>query len=87
MELPITSRGNRYVIAFQDLFTKWLMVFPTPDQKAVWIAQLLVEEVIPTFRDPETLLLDRGTNLLSFLMKDTCKMLDIEKLNTTASHP
>ena len=30
---------------------------------------------------------DRGTNLLSFLMKDICKMLGIEKLNTTASHP
>ena len=23
MELPITSRGNRYVIVFQDLFMKW----------------------------------------------------------------
>ena len=74
MELPITTRGNRYVIVFQDLFTKWPMVFPTPDQKAVRIAQLLVEEVIPTFGVPEALLSDRGTNLLSFLMKDICRM-------------
>ena len=45
----------------------------------------MVEEVIPTFGVPEALLLDRGTNLLSFLMKDICKMLGISKLNTTAS--
>ena len=87
MELPITSRGNRYVIVLQDLFTKWPMVFPTPDQKAARIAQLLVEEIIPIFGVPEALLSDRGTNLLSFLMKDICKIMGIEKLNTTASYP
>jgi len=87
MELPITSRGNRYVIVFQDLFTKWSMVFPTLYQKAVHIAQLLVEEIIPIFGVPEAFLSDRGTNFLSFLMKDICKMMGIKKLNTTASHP
>ena len=61
--------------------------FPTPDQKAEHIARLLVEEVMPCFGVPEALLSDTGTNLLSFLMKDICKMLGIEKLNTTASHP
>ena len=87
MELPVTTQGNRYIIVFQDLFTKWPMVFPTPDQKAERIACLLVEEVVPCFEVPEALLSDGGTNLLSFLMKDICKMLGIEKLNTTASHP
>ena len=87
MELPITARGNRYVIVFQDLFTKWPLVFLTPDQKAERIARLLVEEIVPTFGVPEAILSDRGTNLLSFVMKDICKLLGIKKLNTTASHP
>ena len=30
---------------------------------------------------------DRGTNLLSHLMQDVCKLLEIKKLNTTAYHP
>lgn len=60
--------------------------FPMPNQKAIRITQLLVEEIIPTFGVPDTLLSDRGTNLLSFLMKDICKMLGIEKGNTTANH-
>ena len=87
MELPVTTQGNRYAIVFQDLFTKWPLVFPAPDQKAKRIAQLLVEEIVPTFGIPEAILSDRGANLLSFLMKDGCKLLGIKKLNTTASHP
>ena len=35
MELLFTTYGNKYLIAFQDLFTKWPMEFPTPDQKTV----------------------------------------------------
>ena len=87
MELPVATQGNRYAIVFQDLFTKWPLVFPAPDQKAKRIAQLLVEEIVPTFGVPEAILSDRGANLLSFLMKDVCKLLGIKKLNTTASHP
>ena len=33
MELPLTAKGNKYLVVFQDLFTKWPMAFPTPDQK------------------------------------------------------
>jgi len=31
MELPVTTRGNRYIIVFQDLFTKSPMVYAAPD--------------------------------------------------------
>ena len=87
MELPVTTSGNKYAIVFQDLFTKWPMVYASPDQKTVRIAKLLAEEIVPMFGVPEALLSDRGTNLLSYLMQDVCKMLGIKKLNTTAHHP
>ena len=87
MDLPTTDRGNSHVVVVQDLFTKWPFAFAVPDQKTERIARLLVEKVIPCFGVPEALLSDRGTNLLSHLMKDLCKMLGIEKLNTTAYHP
>ena len=34
MDLPKTTQGNKHVLVFQDLFTKWPMVFAIPDQKA-----------------------------------------------------
>ena len=87
MELPRTSQGNRYVVVFQDFLSKFPLVFPTPDQKSLRIAKLLVEEVVPLFGVPEALLSDRGTNLLSHLMRDVCVLLGVKKLNTTAYHP
>ena len=87
MELSTTERGNRYVLVFQDFLTKWPMVYPMPDQKSLRIAKLLVNEVIPQFGVPESLLSDRGTNLLSHLMTDVCRLLGIKKLNTTSHHP
>ena len=87
MELPVTTRGNKYVVVFQDLFTKWPIVHPASDQKAERIAHLLIEEIASFFGVPEALLSGRGTNLLSHLMKDICKLLGIEKLNMTAHHP
>ena len=87
MDHPLTKSGNHNVVVFQDYLTKFPMVFPVPDQKAVQLAKLLVEEIVPLFGVPESLLSDRGTNLLSHLMTDLCKMLGTKKLNTTAYHP
>ena len=87
MELPKTDKGNKYVIVFQDFATKWPLVFPAPDQQTIRIVKLLTEHVVPFLRVPEALLSDRGTNLLSHLMLDVCKLLGIKKLNTTAYHP
>ena len=87
MDLPLTKQGNRHILVFQDHFSKWPMVYAIPDQKAHRIAQILCDEIIPMFGVPEALLSDRGTNLLSHLMKDVCQILGIKKLNTTAYHP
>ena len=64
MELLVTTQGNRYVVVFQDLFTKWPMVYPTPDQKTERIARLLVEEIVPCFGVPEAVLSDRNKSTI-----------------------
>ena len=87
MELPKTTSGNKYVLVFQDYLTKWPMVFAMPDQKSTRIVDILVHEVMPFVGVPESLLSDQDTNLLSFIIKDVCSLLGIEKLNTTAYHP
>ena len=87
MDLPLTKRGNRHVLVFQDYFSKWPMVYAIPDQKSWRIAQILCEDIIPMFGVPEALLSDRGANLISHLMMDLCTVLGIKKLNTTAYHP
>lgn len=72
------------MVVFQDFLSKWQLVFPVPDQKAIQLVCLLVNKVIPMFGEPEALLSDRKANLLSYLMRDVCELLGIRKLNTTA---
>jgi len=68
MDWPVTDSGNRHVVVFQDFLTKWPVVFPVPDQRAIRLVKLLTEEVIPLFGVPEAVLSDKGTNLLPTLM-------------------
>lgn len=47
MDLSCMECGNKQVIVFQDMFSKWPLVFPIQDQRTEQIARLLCEEVIP----------------------------------------
>ncbi len=87
MDLPKTTSGYKHVLVFQDYLTKWPMVYPLVDQKAHRIVEILVNEIVPFFGVPEALLSDRGTNLLSHLMRDVYRLLGTRKVNTTAYHP
>ena len=87
MDLPLTKHGNRHVVIIQEFLTKFPLVFPVPDQKAIWLMRLLAEEVIPLFGMPEALLSDQSTNMLSHVVQDQWKLMEIKKLNTTAYHP
>lgn len=84
----VTSyQGNKYLLTFQDAFTKYVEAFPMPDQKSETIAKIFVTEIISRHGTPKQLLTDQGTNFISKLMKDICKLLQIEKLQTTPFHP
>ena len=82
----LTERGNRHVSVFQDFYQNGHWFFPVLYQKAERLVRLLLNEVVPFCGVPEALLSDRGTNLLSHLMTDVCRLLGIKKLNTTAYH-
>lgn len=50
--------GNQYVVMFMDYLTKWPEVYPTPDQTAATVANLLVREIVNRHRVPSKLLSD-----------------------------
>ena len=42
LEVPVSSRNNRYLLVIQDYFTKWADAIPLPDQKATRITNEIV---------------------------------------------
>ena len=85
--LPCTSRDNRYILVVTDLFTKWVEVFPIPDQTAETCALKLVTEVFARYGCPYSLLTDQGRNWESKLFAEMCQLLQVRKLRTTPGHP
>ena len=68
------------MVVFQDLLTKWSLVFQCLTRRQQ-IAKLFMEEIVLVFVMPETLLSYRGTNLFPHLLKDECSLLRIAKYN------
>ena len=87
IQFPKSHTGNRYGVVFVDYLTKWPEVFATSDQTALTIAKLFVEQIVCRYGVPAQLLSDRGAAFLSHLLTEICKLLEVEKLNTTAYHP
>ena len=79
------QQGNCYAVVFMDYLTKWPEVFVVPDQTALTIARLLVEQVVSRHGVPSQLLSDRGAAFLSNLLRELCTVMGMKKVNTVPS--
>ena len=82
----VTNKGNRYILTFQDDLTKFVVAEPIPMQDAETVAREFVRNIVLKFGIPEILLTDQGSNFLSQLFQNTCKLLRIKRIHTTAFH-
>ena len=82
-----TTNGNRHLLVVIDLFKKWCEVFPTKDQKAKTVADLLVSRIFSRFGPPVLLHSGQGRNFESNLMHEICRLMGTHKSRTPAYHP
>ncbi|PIK54590.1 hypothetical protein BSL78_08521 [Apostichopus japonicus] len=85
--LPVTDTGNRYILCVADYFTKWTEAYAIPNQEAVTVARVFVEQFVLRFGVPLQLHTDQGRNFESNLFKELAQLLGIDKTRTTAFHP
>ncbi|KAG5867118.1 hypothetical protein JTB14_011107 [Gonioctena quinquepunctata] len=85
--LPVTERGNKYILTFQCDLSKFSCAITIPDQEANTIAQAFVENIACIFGAPQIIVTDQGANFMSSVFKETCKLLRIDKINTCAFRP
>jgi len=60
--LPVTDRGNKYIIVYIDMLTKHVTAKATNDQTAKITATFLMEDYVTKFGPPSKIFADRGTN-------------------------
>lgn len=60
--------------------------YPLQNKEAITVARAIVTNFILRFGIPKTIATDRGTEFMSSTMTEVCKLLEIEKLNSTSYH-
>lgn len=84
---PLSSRGNRWILAVQDYLTKWIVLCPLVNTLTETVADAFVDNWICWFSCPEEILTDRGANFLSQVMIEVNLILAAKKLTTTPYNP
>ena len=87
LELPVTSKGNRYVLVAEDYFSKFVNLYALPNQTAQSVAQCLFEDYVLVHGIPETLHSDQGRQFEADIMQRLCVLLDIKKTRTSPYNP
>ena len=82
---PRSRRGSG--IACIDPFSKWADAFPVPNKETPTIARVLFEQIMCRFGTAIAGISDRGREVDGQLMAETCRLLDVDKIRTTACHP
>ena len=71
--LPETDTGNKYFMICIDYFTKWLQVYPRPNEETETIAKILVEQFVCRFGVPFEIHSDQGRNFCSKIMTSSIR--------------
>ena len=87
--LPITARGNSYILLFADRFSRRADMFAvtTAGFTAEGIANILVNRFIPLWGCPSALLSDNGHQFFARLATTVYKLLEIHKVTTSVYRP
>jgi transposase InsO family protein len=85
--LPESNRGHKYILIIADYFTRWTEAYPMPNQEAVTVARLLMEEFVCRFGVPRQVHSDQGRQFESGVFQELCRLLRIDKTRTTPYHP
>ena len=85
-EMPHSLKGNKCALVIMDYFTKFVRIYPMPDQKTETVLEALLDWVYD-LGVPERLHSDQGRQFESDLFQTMCRKLGIHKTRTTPYHP
>lgn len=85
--LPTTEAGNKFVLLFMDVFTKWPEGVALPEVTASIVMDCFWAEVVSRHGVPRILSSDNGSQFRAKLVQDVCELLRIKKRYSTTYSP
>lgn len=85
--LPRSNNGNNFILTLQDDLTKFAWAVPMENHEANTVAHHFVTQFVCLHGIPQSLMTDCGTEFLSKIFKEVCRLLKIRQTSTTPYHP
>src|SRR6185295_14660 len=85
--LPVTPRGNKYIIVATDYLTKWPEARPVSEATAATTANFIYEDIICRHGCPQVILSDRGTHFRNQIVDNLLDKFKINHLYSSPYHP
>lgn len=86
-ELPVTKRGNKWLLTAVDSLTNWPIARAVPVASKEAVADFIYEEIVMRFGCPTEIITDRGANFTSGLVQEYVKRIGTNHKLTSAFHP
>lgn len=80
------SLDNCYILTIQCELTKFVECYPLQNKEAYSVAKSFVENFILRYGIPQETVTDQGKEFVANVFQDSCKLLGIKTLNSTAYH-
>jgi len=87
MELPVSSKGNKYIFVVIDHATKFVEALACDNQRADTAANFIFSNVICRYGAPQEILSDRGQAFTGEVMTILSKLCGISQKFTAGYHP
>lgn len=84
--LPVTDEKNRYILTLVDYATRYPEAVALKNQEAETVAEALMG-IFSRVGIPEEMLSDQGSNFMSSLMTEVCRLLKVKKMVSSVYHP
>uniref|UniRef100_A0A0A9Z8Q1 RNA-directed DNA polymerase n=2 Tax=Lygus hesperus TaxID=30085 RepID=A0A0A9Z8Q1_LYGHE len=83
---PRSSTGNKYLLVFEDIFTKWVELVPIRNTSSAVILNKFRSVILNRFGTPSILITDNASNFVSSSVQSLAKSCNIEHRKTPLYH-
>ena len=85
--LPITEKGNKYIIVAIDYFTKWPEAKAVKEATAKEVSTFILEEIICRHGCPKRILSDRGSHFNNEMIRELTEKFKVKHGFSSPYHP
>ena len=85
--LPVTERGNRYIVVAMDYFSRWPEARPLKIANAISVVEFIYDEIICRFSTPRIIQSDQGTHFVNEVIANLSAKFRIKHKLSSPYHP